>query len=207
MQSKTFAQLKQAFNDRFDEGESQYISDDEAGRLVNEAAAHLHNWLTIQNPMYMYREKDLQVHPRDMTAPLPADYHRVIKVWALDRELEQLSVDDYQGTRPGYYQRGDVIVLCNVGGVGGFPLTVRMGYVPQYVDMIADADTLASAVAPGYDSYIVNLAVINAKVKEEAIITDIIATQNKIEELINQDIISRKLQQRQRVRDVYDWGW
>lgn len=206
MQSKTLGQLRQQFYERFDEGQSLYIAADEANRLINEAASHFHTWLSVQNPMYMYGEKVL-IAKGGPNYPLPTDFHRPIKVWAFGQSLDPLAMTDYNpetGVGPrGYLIKGHDIYLQGLGSVGatGYPANILLGYVPRFVELVADSDILASSVAPGYDSWIVNQAVMFAKVKEESVVNDLVAANDKLESLISQDILQRKMAERSQIKD------
>jgi hypothetical protein len=77
-----------------------------------------------------------------------------------------------------------------------------MWYVPMYVDLTADTDTLEMAMVPGWQEFIINQAVIAARIKEESDTAPLERRQQAIMGLMQASMINRDMGQHQRVVDV-----
>jgi hypothetical protein len=77
----TLADYRRRFYSRFDEGQSQYIDNATANDLINEARAHLHNWIVTSNEDYMVNEYVFTIVTNQADYALPADYFKDLKVF------------------------------------------------------------------------------------------------------------------------------
>jgi hypothetical protein len=72
----------------------------------------------------------------------------------------------------------------------------------MYVDLTADTDTLEMAMVPGWQEFIINQAVIAARIKEESDTAPLERRQQAIMGLMQASMINRDMGQHQRVVDV-----
>ena len=227
----TLADYRTRFYSRFDEGQSNYIDTATANSLINEARAHLHNWVVTSNEDYIVNEFSWAFVTGQRDYPLPLDFFKDLKVF--------LTYSD--GTNPTSYQalprfmRGEqrggsaetwgfmpvpyamrYRILGQVLRLDPAPQTttgygVTMEYAPHYTALVNDTDVEQVWTVPGWDEFVVNQAVISAKLKEEASVADLSMRQAEIKQLIEQSMMNRDMGQPQHVIDVgthnYGTGW
>lgn len=218
---QTLADLRQRFYDRFDEGASQYIDQPQANRLINEAGRWLHNWIVSSSEDYIVSIFSITLVSNQQDYPLPADFFKDLKVFGVNNAvggaapfhwpMRRVMKNEYRGGPAtafrypfmapfGYMIIGNNIRVTPVPSDVNFSL--EMWYAPHYTEMLNDADTCQSSIAPGWDEFIINHAVIAAKIKEEADIGPILNRQEEIKRLIADQMINRDLGMPQRVVDV-----
>jgi hypothetical protein len=211
-QSMQLSDLRQRFYDRFDEGSSQYIDQAQANRLINEAGRHLHNWIVSESEDYIVRIYPIQVNVNQQDYPLPSDFFKDLKVWGVYTQtsgnipyywpLMKLMKNEFRGGPAtvfrypfygpfGYLILGQFLRITPIPVYNNFNL--EMWYAPHYAELINDSDVVDVSVAPGWDEFIVNQAVIGAKLKEEADVADLVARNREIKDMIQQQVINRDL--------------
>lgn len=220
----TLLDYRTRFYSRFDEGQSQYIQAAEANILINEARAHLHNWIIVSNEDYLVNEFSWQFVANQSDYKLPGDYFKDLKVfgyysdgtdpatyWPIPRRMR----GEYRGGSSTLFRYGSTstpfpcgyMVLGQVLRIDPAPAAatgtgIKMWYAPHYQPLLNDTDTESVFVVPGWDEYVVNQAVISAKMKEESDVSVLMARQGEIKALIEQDMMNRDMGQPQHVLDV-----
>lgn len=222
----TLADYRQRFYDRFDEGQSQYVDTAQANRLINEARAHLHNWIVTSGEWYIWQTYQIAVVANQTDYALPADFFKDLKVfgyyqspvastpyyWPLKRIMPQEfrggPSDNYRylysGQPFGYLILGDRLRLTRVPSDTTF--NIEIWYAPHFTPLVNDSDQELISVVPGWDEFVVNQAVISAKLKEESVVNDLLGRQAEIKDMIQREMINRDLGQTTRVVDVGDDG-
>ena len=207
--------LRQRFYDLMDEGSSQYISVALANSYINNAGSLLQNFIATEDPWRVYNEAILTptVNVRDL--PLPADFRNALKVYAIPNAiagqppfyvpLMQFNAMRYQQGQytwsyntyplanplPRYRIMGQVLRLDPTPTVAPVGYTVALQYVTSWTPLVLDTDTLPALQVPGHEQWIVNQAVIYAKLKEEVNIADIVAMNDSIKQQILRDLQMR----------------
>lgn len=219
---QTLADLRQRFYDRFDEGQSGYIDTAQANRLLNEGGRWLHNWIVSSSEQYIMRMYPLTVVTNQQDYPLPPDFFKDIKVFGVYVAqagnipyyfpLRRLMLNEYKGgpstsfRYPDYLAPFGYLILGNILRISPIPINVNynieMWYAPHYQEMLNDGDTPDVSVAPGWDEFIINHAVIGAKLKEESSVADMVQRQAEIKKMIEEQIVNRDLGMPQRVTDL-----
>lgn len=218
---------------RFDAGQSQYITDDEWTALINEAAAHLHNWLITTNEGYVWKTWNVVLANNQRDYNLPADFHKDLQVYmtsynpglpasvAAYRPLRRLMPEEYRGgssayirgpfpTVAGYTLMGNIIRISPVPNNPPSNIGIEVQYAPTYTAMVNTLDSPDMAVAPGWDEFVVNQVVINARLKEESDVTQLQQQQAIIKQQIESDMMSRDLGRAEHVVDAdrgYGFGF
>jgi hypothetical protein len=219
----TLADYRRRFYSRFDEGQSQYIDNATANDLINEARAHLHNWIVTSNEDYMVNEYVFTIVTNQADYALPADYFKDLKVFGYYSQpsspqpyywpLRRLMRGEYRGGSANIYRylasapNIGYMILGNVLRLDPAPTAVstvgvKMWYAPHYTPLVNDSDVENAAWVPGWDEYVVNQAVISAKMKEESDVSAIMARQAEIKQLIETDMMNRDMGQPAHVIDV-----
>jgi len=236
----TLAELRTRVKQRFDLGQSAYMSDDELNGLINEAGAHLHNWIIASNEDYIVKSISIALATNQRDYPLPLDFYKCLQMWVVTttpgslpvyRALPRKMRREYRGG-PSTFWRGPSPMWVGayeiLGATGSNPGVIRVDptptqppnnvmlelmYTPNYVPLVLDGDTMAAAVAPGWDEFVVNQAVINARLKEESDVTPLLNAQAIVKQMIEQDMINRDMGQPQHVVDTdpssgfgFAWG-
>lgn len=224
---QTLADLRQRFYDRFDEGTSQYIDQPQANRLINEGARWLHNWIVTANEDYIVSITTINLIANRSDYSLPADFMKDLKVFGVSNAvsgaqpyhwpMRRVMKNEYRGGsatafRLPYMAPFGYMILGNTLRVTPVPsqinFNLEMWYAPHYAEMTNDADTCASSIVPGWDEFIVNHAVLGAKIKEESDTGPILDRQAEIKQFITEQMVNRDLGMPQRVTDVTgSSGW
>jgi hypothetical protein len=225
----TLAQLRQRFYERFDsasgQGAHNYITDGEANRLLNEGAEHLHNWIVTEGEYYLWKEVNLPLVAGQADYPVPNDFLKILKVFCQGHgsstfapaqyPLERIMPEEFHGGSPqtpsgfgqsprGYMQMGQVLRLLPTPGLNSPP--VLLWYAPSFTPLVADTDTLSTAVIAGAEEFIINQAVIAARIKEESDTTALERRQGQILQMMQTTISNRDWGKPQHVVDVNPWG-
>lgn len=219
----TLADLRQRFYDRFDEGQSLYIDVAQANRLINEAGAHLHNWISTADEWYLWKRYTVLPQANVMDYPLPSDFHKSLKVfgtyanptpgqaayyWPLARIMpEEFRGGPASAFRLPFQQPYGYMILGNTLRLTPVPqvqqnYAVEMWYAPHYTPLVNDTDVMDISVAPGWDEFVVDYAVISAKIKEESVVADINGRMAEIKQMITDDMVNRDMGRPQHVVDV-----
>lgn len=209
---------------RFDEGQQNYVSVSEANSLLNEGAAHLHNWLVNSAEFYIWSEYLITTVPGQMDYPLPADFQKSLKVFSLGNQappytyipIARIMPEEFRGFQPGFYgvyssfqdNTCGYMIIGNKIRLLPIPSQAQVGvamwYAPTYTPMVLDTDTPDVCVAPGWEEFVVNQAVIACRIKEESDTVQLERRQQQIMQLIEQSIINRDMGRHQHVVDVDD---
>lgn len=219
----TLAQLRTRFYNRFDSGQNGYIGIPEANNLINEGARHLHNWLVSESEYYIWKEDVFPLTTGQSDYPLPAQFQKLLKLFApqvstsVNGEpswipLRRLMPQEYRGQNFGAYQGPFPIVTQAYMMMGNtlrvFPTppanpgNLLIWYVPKYVDLVLDTDTTELANDSAWEEFLVNQAVIAARIKEESDTGPLQDRQTAIMEMIQKSSINRDMGQHSRVVDV-----
>lgn len=219
----TLAQLRTRFYNRFDSGQSGYIGTAEANNLINEGARHLHNWLVSEAEYYQWREIVYPLNQGQSDYGLPADFQKLLKVFAPQiysspsatptwQPLRRLMPSEYRGPSFGalqgpyplvpraYMLMGQTLRILPLPPAN--PGNILIWYVPKYVDLVLDTDSTELANDTGWEEFIVNQAVIGARIKEESDTGPLQDRQQQIMALIQSSIINRDMGQTAHVVDV-----
>jgi hypothetical protein len=218
----TLAQLRTQFYNRFDEGQQNYILPAEANTLINEGAAHLHNWLVTEAEYYIWKEYSLPTVAGQSDYAMPSDFFTLLKLFGpaygpampgvpawtpmrriMPQEYKGGAMGAFQGPIPfwpyGYMMLGTTLRIIPTPQKA---YNLLMWYAPQWQDLVNDADLLEIADAPGWQEFVVNQAVIAARIKEESDTTPLERRQQQIMSLIQMSMINRDMGQHSRVVDV-----
>jgi hypothetical protein len=217
----TLAQLRLQFFQRYDAAQNGYIQAPEANQLLNEAARHLHNWFLVEGEFYIWKETTVPLVAGQSDYTLPVDLMKVLKVYQRSPvtvigqqpmlPMKRLMPEEYRGvitsSTPfsvpyGYF--GAYMMLGQILRVIPSPPTTNPGslllwYAPVYTDMVADTDQTEACVFPGCEEFIVNRAVIGARIKEESDTSSLEKRQAETVALIQQAMINRDMGKRARV--------
>lgn len=209
MAAPTLADLRQAAYDLFDEGAQNYITPAEMNRYINSGASRLYNWLVSMSEEYVWVEVIGGFGQGTYDFSLPADFMKALKVFLLPRyiPLPRVMPNEWRGAGP--YSSLGYLIVGNYLRIAGQPqpdAKVSLWYVPTFQPMVADTDTLTFPYVPGWAEFIVNHAVIRARIKEESDCTDLRAEQAEIKQQILEDMQNRDLGTPRRVVDVERGG-
>lgn len=218
----TLAQLRKQFYSRFDVGAQNYIQTDEANQLINEGASHLHNWLVTEAEYLIWQESLLPLVAGQSDYPFPPTTQKLLKLFGPAYNaasvttpawmpLHRIMPQEYRGgsmgalNQPipfwphGYMLMGQTLKIIPTPQKA---MNLLMWYVPVFQDMVADTDTTELALAPGYQEFIINQAVIGARIKEESDTSALERRQQQIMVLMQAAMINRDMGQTQHVVDV-----
>lgn len=218
----TLAQLRKQFYNRFDAGAQNYIQVDEANTLINEAAAHLHNWLVTEAEYLIWNETKISLVPGVSDYPFPENVQKLLKLFGPGYDAASASTPTWmplQRIMPQEYRGGNMGALNTIQPFWphGYMLmgqTLRimptpqqahellMWYVPVYTDLVEDTDALELSAIPGWQEFVVNQAVIGARIKEESDVAPLERRQQIIMGLMQASMINRDMGQPQHVVDV-----
>lgn len=224
----TLAQLRKRFYERFDsangQGAHNYIQDAEANSLINEGAEHLHNWIVTEGEFYLWKETTIPLVAGQADYPVPADFLKILKVFGqggaqpqpYQKPLNRIMPEEYRGqvqtypaygfscTPAGYMQLADSLRMVPTPGQN--PGSVLLWYAPSYTPLVADTDKLTTAVLAGAEEFIINQAVIAARLKEESDSAPLERRNQQIMALMQQTMSNRDWGKPQHVVDVDPWG-
>jgi len=216
--------LRTRFFNRFDEGQQNYVSVDEANSLLNEGAAHLHNWIVNAAEFYIWKEYLIPLVAGQMDYDLPPDFMKVLKVFSLGNAvppysyapMDRIMPEEFRGSMTGFAGTyaaclGRVYKYMVMGNKLRFipiPSQTQIGaslwYAPSYTAMALDTDVPDICLAPGWEEFVVNQAVIAARIKEESDTQQLERRQAQIMQLIEQSLVNRDMGRHQHVVDVDD---
>lgn len=219
----TLAALRTQFYQRFDSAQNQYVDNTEADALINESARHLHNWILTEGEFYIFAEKEMALVGNQSDYPLPADFMKILKVFRVGAQPGtfggrsllpmQRVMPEEVGSAMAYGSASYQIASCGAYITLGKNLrilptpgpstteTIVLWYAPVYTDLVDDADSPVCCVFPGCEEFIVNRAVIGARIKEESDTTSLEKRQAETVALIQQALINRDMGKKARVVD------
>jgi hypothetical protein len=215
----TLLELRTRMFNRFDEGQLNYVSVAEANTLLNEGAAHLHNWIVNSAEFYIWSEAIIPLVSGQMDYNLPTDFYKALKVFVLSGTapayrydpMNRVMPEEFRGNSTGLYgfftdaSQGYMIVGNKIrvmpvpAGAAG---NIAIWYAPTYKPMVLDTDTPSISVAPGWEEFLVNHAVINCRIKEESDTTQLERRQAVITKMIEEALINRDMGRHQHVVDI-----
>lgn len=217
----TLADMRQRFYNRFDEGQQNYIGVAEANSLLNEGAAFLHNWIINSAEFYLWSEWTVPLVRNQMDYTLPADFYKSLKVFATGQTgfpssftaIDRIMPEEFQGSgfgvsgllgnyATGYMIMGNKLRIIPAPTTSGTGIT--MWYAPVYTYLVNDTDSFNLSVAPGWDEFIVNHAVIAARIKEESDTGTLERRQAQITAMIEASMVNRDMGRHQHVVDIDD---
>jgi hypothetical protein len=124
--------------------------------------------------------------------------------------------EEFRGFQPGFYgvysqfQDGSYgyMIMGNKLRLLPVPSQAQVGialwYSPVYTPMALDTDTTEISVAPGWEEFVINQAVIAARIKEESDTQQLERRQAQITAMIEQSMVNRDMGRHQHVVDVDD---
>lgn len=218
----TLAQLRTQFYNRFDVGQQNYIQVAEANSLINEAAAHLHNWLITEAEYLIWGETTIPLTPGVSDYPIIGSVQKLLKLFgpAIANAapatpawipLRRIMPQEYRGGNMGafvspmpFYPLGYMLMAqtLRVIPTPQKAMNLLMWYVPAYTDLVNDTDSLELAVVPGWQEFVINQAVIGARIKEESDTAPLERRQQQIIQLMQASVINRDMGQPSHVVDV-----
>lgn len=229
MQLNTLADIRQRCQDRFDASVNNYISTTQWNTLINEAAAHLHNWIITSDEDYISKRYPIQLTAGVNQYSLPSDFFKdqqVFGVWTSPTgsgqtqqnywPMRRLMVSEYRGNLlfynrmfapmpGGYLINGQQLILSAAPTDSN--TSIEMWYCPHFTPLVNDGDILDISVTPGWDEFIVNQVVINAKIKEESDPSALMARQTELKAAIETDMINRDMGRPRHVVDASIGLW
>lgn len=214
----TLLELRTRMYNRFDEGQQNYVTVAEANTLLNEGAAHLHNWIVNSAEFYIWSEAIIPLAKNQMDYPLPANFYKSLKVFWLGglgsvfryEPMNRIMPEEFRGASTGlssifnecdsgYMIMGNLIRIMPAPSISGM---IALWYAPTYTPMVLDTDSPSISVAPGWEEFVVNHAVINCRIKEESDTTQLERRQAVITKMIEEALINRDMGRHQHVVDI-----
>lgn len=219
----TLAQLRTRFYNRFDSGQAGYIGTVEANTLINEGARHLHNWLVSESEYYSWKEGIINLVTGQSDYALPPDFQKLLKIFAPQVytspqttpawvPLKRLMPQEYRGQNFGanqgpfprvpqaYMMMGQLLRFFPTPPAN--PGNILIWYVPRFIDMVNDTDSTEIANDAAWEEFIINQAVIAARIKEESDTGPLQDRQTQIMQMIQASMINRDMGQMAHVVDV-----
>lgn len=234
MAGQTLLQLRTRVLQRTDMVNSQFVTTAEVTQLINTAGARLHDILvTAYEDYYVTKATGFALvagkEAYDLVADCAiTDFQKTLQVFLTTgtgttlsryplrrfntRQLGRLNNPQLTATTVAppllfYRMVGNKLYLEPIpaGGVSGW--LCEIWYVPQFVQLVADADTLDYSIAFGWDEYIVNDAAINIRLKEESDVSGLMARQQEFERRLEAVTQARDIGEPSRVVDVESGGY
>lgn len=176
----TLSELRQQVRERSDMVYSQFVSDAEITRYLNQSLAKLWDLLVQANVDYYNTTETFSISSGTNTHTLPADFY---KIRGLDSDLggRWLPVWPYNFAERGYWQDAVISRICSSvsyrvtnNTLEFLPDTQASGnyrliYVPLFTPLSDDDDTFDGH--NGYEVYAIIDAAIKCRDKEESSIT------------------------------------
>jgi len=196
----TLAQLRTRLRQRVDMVNSQFVTDAECNQLLNTAGARLHDLLITADPERYMTTAPITLVNGTESYSLPTDFHTMLQLFAttgsgatlqrvplrkfnlkeLSSQPSPYSLGTYAAPVVWYRLEGNKVYIWPVAAsVTGWAL--ELWYAPQYVDMVADGDTVDYGVVSGWDEYIIDDAAINIRLKEESDVSGLMARLQEFE--------------------------
>ena len=176
----TLLELRTRVRERADMVYSQFVSDAELNRYINESAQELYDLLVQANVDYYSTLESFTIAPSANTHTLPDDFYK-IRTLDIDLGGRFCPVWPYNVQERGYWQDavisriaapvlyrvvgGTLELVPSLSAAGSYRLT----YVPLLEPMVDDTDEFNGF--NGFETYIIVDAAIKAKDKEESSVT------------------------------------
>lgn len=225
--AQTLLQLRTRLRQRVDMVNSQFVTDAECNGLLNTAGARLHDLLITADPERYMTTAPIALVAGTEAYTLPSDFHTMLQLFATtgsgttlqrvplrkfnvrdmgSRVNPYLSATTVESPVVSYRMEGNKIYIWPMPtGVSGWAL--ELWYAPQYVDLVADGDTVDYGVVSGWDEYVINDAAINTRLKEESDISGLMARLQEFEARVVTTSKYRDSAEPSRVVDVTGcWG-
>lgn len=176
---KSFAELKLAAFQLMDEGSSQYLSDAEMGNYINAGFSELYETVLFEDPWRLQSETSIApvAGVKDYALPNCRRVLRVQQVWPMARKIRmrQFNPSEY-GSSP-YSQCPRYCIINGKLRLDPTPTDLAtwsmfVQFVPNATPLVADADQTPFYNLPPFEQWIINRAVIYAKLKEEVSVYD-----------------------------------
>jgi hypothetical protein len=218
----TLAQLRTRAQRRADRENSSFVATAEWTDLINEAGAELHDIVVLSFEDYLLTSGTVSIVAGTQSYALPSDFYK-------ERGVDYTSGGTTYTLRPFLFRERNYY-----GGLGGLVSddvanlryqilgsnirfvpspagsgTVTLWYIPTYTALSADADTISTAYAPGWEAFIVLGAAIKALKKEEADTSSLEMERQDLRQRIEGALKGRASGEPLRIVDVQvnDWEW
>lgn len=211
MGSVFLSDLRQRFYDLMDEGQGQnYVSPAQADQYINNAIALLHNFIVTEDPWRIYKEYNYAPMKGQASLDLPEDFRDALKVYAIPTAsnglryipLRRFNASQYgsfspedggllSNPVPSYRIMGNSLRLDPAPANSPVGYTVALWYTPQAPVLKDTSSVYTYTGTQGHEQWIVNQAVIYAKMKEEVSFADVAAINAAIREDIRRDLALR----------------
>lgn len=226
----TLADLRTRFLQRFDAAQNGYMAAAECNILINEGVATFYNWMVSEAEYYYWKEQLIPLVAKQGDYTLPADFMKLLKLYGpyvgqnfipgAIKPIPRIMPEEYRGpsmgdpTLPtgaapqGYMMMGDILRILPTPSTASGNLT--MWYAPSCPTLVNDTDSLPLVMEPGFEEFIINQAVIGAKIKEDTDTSALERRQAQIQQQIQQALINRDMGRRQHVVDIagpYAFGY
>ncbi len=220
--SVTLATLRTRAQRRADRENSSFVATAEWTDLINEAGAELHDLVVLSFEDYLLTTESISIVAGTQSYALPSAFYK-------ERGVDYTSGGSTYTVRPFLFRERNYY-----GGLGGLVTddianlryqilgsnirfvpspsssgTVTLWYIPQYTLLSADADTLSTAYANGWEAFIVLGAAIKALKKEEADTSSLEMERQDLRSRIEAALKGRASGEPLRIVDVQqsDFGW
>ena len=216
----TLSTLRSEFRARGDYNRSAVFSDSVVNGYINRAAAKLYDLLTQTQLDYYTTTTELSTVADTESVALPADFYKLRgldykqatnefialkKMQLKERNRWRIPSTTVYGPLYRYrIQAGNIILSPVPTGVD----TLRLLYVPHYVDFTGDSDTFDTI--NDYDDLIVERALLYADQREQRPLQERLAMIGKLEQEVKDAADGRDSSEPEYLADVADeleWGW
>ncbi|RYF32346.1 MAG: hypothetical protein EOO38_31080 [Cytophagaceae bacterium] len=172
---------------------------------------------------YLWKEYSLPLIAGQSDYVLPTDFQKLLKLFAPMvaignlavpnwRPIRRLMPEEYRGQNFGVYS-GPQPMLAQAYMMMGqtlriFPVpptnpgNLLLWYVPQYQNLVNDTDVSEISNDPGWDEFVINQAVIAARIKEESDTSQLESRQQQIMQMMQASMINRDMGKKAHVVDV-----
>lgn len=222
----SLSELRRRFFDRMDEGQSQYVSPEQATDCLNEAYTVLWGIYARKDPNFFQTRQYIQPAIAVADYLLPNDFRMLTAAYIVASQgtatrvpMQRTMRAQYVGTPattfeasgvyyPTYELYGPWLRLDPVPSqVPAFK--IELWYVQHCMPLVLDSDTLHAAIYPGHEQFLLNQAVIMTKIgKEEQPAKDLLEMNAALKGQIEEDLLQRDRFTSRHVieTDAYD-GW
>jgi hypothetical protein len=210
----TLLELRNRAYQLMDEGQSQYLGIPEMNNYINNAAALLHNTIADGDPWRVKEEAFQGLLAGQHVYLVPTDMRNMLRLFYVGTNGKYLPIKSYN---PSQYRHGTRSRTCglapfryhlmrNAIRIDPAPTVADgsmlvMWYVPQYIPLVADTDSLPYYQLSGQEQWIINSAVIYAKTKEEVNSADLQMINQQIMGQIEKSLLRRDANSGNRILD------
>lgn len=217
----TLSSLRTRVRERANMENSQFVSDAEVTRYINESYATLYDLLVSRFEDYFIQDPlEFTISSGSYTYSLPSTFYKLVGV---DRKSNGT---DYYSIRPFSFEernrntnttrlRGwNTDVKYRILGSdlrftpeGSAPGTYRLWYIPSYTALSSDSDVIDTTITRNnWEEYIVIDAAMKCLVKEESDTNDLKIELARIEKRIEEMAQNRDIGNTDRITDVHAMG-